>query len=80
MSAIKKLATHTLELSGGILQRKPLRLRQASVARVLTEIDRFSQKQASFGFETTPSRRSYLNLVQRLKEKGYRVYLFFLFV
>jgi predicted ABC-type ATPase len=44
---------------------------------VLTEIDLFSQKQVSFGFETTLSGRSYLNLVNRLKEKGYRVYLFF---
>jgi len=47
---------------------------------VLSEIDFFSQKQVSFGFETTLSGRSYLNLVQRLKKKGYRIYLFFLFV
>src|SRR5215472_6488596 len=47
---------------------------------MLTEIDLFSQKQVSFGFETTLSGRMYLNLVQRLKKKGYTVHLFFLFV
>jgi predicted ABC-type ATPase len=47
---------------------------------VLSEIDLFSQKQVSFGFETTLSGRGYLKLVQRLKKKGYRIYLFFLFV
>jgi predicted ABC-type ATPase len=46
---------------------------------VLSEIDFFSQRKASFGFETTLSGRSYLNLIQRLKKKGYRVH-FFLFV
>jgi predicted ABC-type ATPase len=47
---------------------------------LLTEINIFSQKRVSFGFETTLSGRSYLNLVQRLKKRGYRIYLFFLFV
>jgi len=47
---------------------------------VISEIGFFSQRQVSFGFETTLSGRSYLSLIQRLKKKGYRVHLFFLFV
>lgn len=47
---------------------------------VLSEIAFFSQRRASFGFETTLSGRTYLSLVQRLKKKCYRVHLFFLFV
>jgi predicted ABC-type ATPase len=47
---------------------------------VISEISFFSQRQVSFGFETTLSGRSYLSLIQRLKKKGYRVHLFFLFV
>lgn len=47
---------------------------------VLREIEFFSQRQVSFGFETTLSGRSYLRLVQRLRKRGYKVHLFFLFV
>ncbi|HTS57668.1 MAG TPA: zeta toxin family protein, partial [Terriglobales bacterium] len=47
---------------------------------MLTEIEFFSKRQVSFGFETTLSGRSYLGLVQRLKRRGYKVHLFFLFV
>lgn len=47
---------------------------------VLSEIAFFAQRRVSFGFETTLSGRSYLRLIQRLKRKGYRVHLFFLFV
>ncbi|MGA9472637.1 MAG: zeta toxin family protein [Terriglobales bacterium] len=47
---------------------------------VLSEIAFFSQRRASFGFETTLAGRNYLRLIQRLKRKGYRVHLFFLFV
>jgi predicted ABC-type ATPase len=47
---------------------------------VLSEIDFFSQRGASFGFEIMLSGRTYLGLVQRLKRKGYRVHLFFLSV
>ena len=47
---------------------------------VLSEIAFFSQRRVSFGFETKLAGRSYLRLIQRLKRKGYRVHLFFLFV
>ena len=47
---------------------------------MLEEIELHSRRDEDFGFETTLSGRSYLSLIQRLKKKGYRVHLFFLFV
>jgi predicted ABC-type ATPase len=45
---------------------------------MLNEIQSFTKKRESFAFETTLSGRSYLNLIRRLKRKGYKVHLFFL--
>jgi predicted ABC-type ATPase len=45
-----------------------------------SEIRFFSQRRVSFAFETTLSGRSYLSLIQRLKNEGYKVHLFFLVV
>jgi predicted ABC-type ATPase len=47
---------------------------------VLNEIDLFAQRRADFGFETTLSGRSYLGLIRRLKDQGYAVHFFFLWV
>jgi len=47
---------------------------------VLAEIDRFAKQGVDFGFETTLSGRSYLNLIQRVKDRGYQVHFFFLWV
>jgi predicted ABC-type ATPase len=47
---------------------------------VLNEIDLFAQHRADFGFETTLSGRSYLRLIRRLKDQGYAVHFFFLWL
>jgi predicted ABC-type ATPase len=47
---------------------------------VLNEIDLFAQRRADFGFETTLSGRSYLRLIRRLKNQGYAVHFFFLWL
>jgi predicted ABC-type ATPase len=47
---------------------------------VLNEIDLFAQRRADFGFETTLSGRSYLRLIRRLKDQGYAVHFFFLWL
>lgn len=47
---------------------------------VLSEIRFFSQRRASFAFETTLSGRSNLKLIQKLKTNGYKVHFFFLAV
>jgi predicted ABC-type ATPase len=47
---------------------------------MLKEINYYAKRGEDFGFETTLAGRSYLNLIRRLKERGYRVHFFFLMV
>jgi predicted ABC-type ATPase len=47
---------------------------------MLEEIDLHAKRGESFGFETTLSGRSYLNLIRRLKRWGYEVHFFYLWV
>lgn len=47
---------------------------------VLKEIEELSAKGVSFAFETTLSGKTYLKLLKRLKGKGYRIHLFFLWI
>ncbi|MDR3676567.1 MAG: zeta toxin family protein [Acidobacteriota bacterium] len=47
---------------------------------MLDEINHYVKRGESFGLETTLSGRSYLGLIRRLKEQGYRVHFFFLMV
>lgn len=47
---------------------------------MLREIELYARRGESFGFETTLSGRSYLNLIRRLKRQGYEVYFFYLWV
>lgn len=47
---------------------------------MLTEIDLLAQRRADFGFETTLSGRGYLRLIGRLKNQGYAVHFFFLWL
>ena len=47
---------------------------------MLEEIDLHAKRNESFGFETTLSGRSYLSLIRNLKQRGYNVHLFFLWI
>jgi predicted ABC-type ATPase len=47
---------------------------------MLGEIDSLAKQQVNFGFETTLSGRGHLPLVRHLKNQGYRIHLFFLWV
>jgi len=47
---------------------------------VLKEIGLYVNKRADFGFETTLSGRSYLNLIRDLKNANYQVHFFFLWL
>ncbi|PYX94879.1 MAG: Zeta toxin family protein [Acidobacteria bacterium] len=50
-------------------------------ARLMLEgIKLLAQRQTDFGFETTLSGRTYLKLIQGLKNRGYRVHYFFLWI
>lgn len=47
---------------------------------VLKNIDEFAAAGVDFGFETTLSGRTHLNLFRKLAAKGYKIHLFFLWV
>jgi predicted ABC-type ATPase len=67
-------------IAGGI---SPFAPEKASIqaGRIMIErIRNLSEKKQDFGFETTLSGRSYVNILQDLKEKGYRLRLFFLWL
>jgi len=47
---------------------------------VLKEIEELSAKGVSFAFETTLSGKTYLSLLNKLKDRGYRIHIFFLWI
>jgi predicted ABC-type ATPase len=47
---------------------------------VLQQIDDYARQGVDFGFETTLSGRLYVRLFKALKEKGYNLHLFFLWI
>lgn len=47
---------------------------------MLAEIQLYARRGVSFGFETTLSGQSYLNMIRHLKKRGYEVHFFFLWV
>lgn len=47
---------------------------------VLGEIERFANEKIDFGLETTLSGRSYIGLIRRLKTRGYKIHIYFLWV
>jgi len=47
---------------------------------VLSRINEFAEIGADFGFETTLSGRTHLNMFSRLKKFGYRVHIYFLWL
>lgn len=47
---------------------------------VLQQIEDFAKKKVDFAFETTLSGKSYVRLFKSLKERGYKIHLFFLWI
>jgi len=47
---------------------------------MLGEIAQLAKQQVDFGFETTLSGRGHLHLVRNLKNQGYKIHFFFLWV
>ena len=47
---------------------------------VLQQIKDFSNEGINFGFETTMSGVTYLKYIKKLKEKGYKIHIFFLWM
>ncbi len=47
---------------------------------MIAEIEQYAARHADFGFETTLSGRTHLNLIRDLKGRGYSVHVYFLWV
>jgi predicted ABC-type ATPase len=47
---------------------------------LLDEIEHYMKRGVDFGFETTLSGKTYLNLFRRLRRRGYAIHIFFLWV
>jgi predicted ABC-type ATPase len=47
---------------------------------MLDEIERYRQRKSDFAFETTLSGKTYLRLLKEMKESGYRIHLYFLWL
>jgi predicted ABC-type ATPase len=47
---------------------------------LLSEVKLFARRGLDFGFESTLSGKTHLNLIRRLKARGYAVHIFFLWV
>jgi predicted ABC-type ATPase len=47
---------------------------------MLREIEEYSRRGESFGFETTLAGRSYLRIIRSLKKQGYAMHLYFLWL
>ena len=67
-------------IAGGISPFAPEKAAIQAGRIMIERIRNLSEKKQDFGFETTLSGRSYVNILQDLKEKGYRLNLFFLWL
>lgn len=67
-------------IASGLSPFDPTQVRIKAGRLLLEQINDFLQTKQDFGFESTLSGKSYLPLIQRAKEKGFLVHIFFLWV
>lgn len=67
-------------IAGGVSPFSPETAAFRAGRLLLAEIDRHVRRRADFGFETTLSGRTYVNLFRRLRRRKYVIHLFFLWV
>lgn len=80
---LPKYCTHFINadlIAQGLSPFSPVVAAMKAGRLVLKEIEEASNKGANFAFETTLSGKTYLALLKKLKNKGYRVHLFFLWI
>src|SRR4030042_2736921 len=65
-------------IAGGISPFVPEKAAIQAARIMIEQIHHLAESRRDFGFETTLSGKSYVNLFHNLKEKGYRIHLFFL--
>lgn len=67
-------------IAGGLSPFAPQRAALQAGKLVLGRIRELAQVRKSFGFETTLSGRTYVNLLRDLKDRGYEVRIYFLWI
>ena len=67
-------------IAGGLSPFAPERAAIQSGRLMLEQIRSLGERSLNFGFETTLSGRTYVKLLHNLKEKGYFIHLFFLWI
>lgn len=67
-------------IAGGLAPFRPEEVSVKAGKLLLKEINLALQEGKNFGFETTLSGKSYLHLLKRLKERGFAIHLFFLWI
>ncbi|MCK5494644.1 MAG: zeta toxin family protein [Candidatus Omnitrophica bacterium] len=67
-------------IAAGLSPFSPEQVAIKSGKLVLEQIKEYSESNADFGFETTMSGVTYLKYFKMLKEKGYRLNIFFLWI
>jgi predicted ABC-type ATPase len=67
-------------IAGGLSPFDPSRAAIHAGRIMLEEIHSLSEGRKDFGFETTLSGRTQIDLLRRLKQRGYRIHIFFLWI
>jgi len=67
-------------IASGISPFDPERAALRAGRIMLEQIHSLAVRSADFGFETTLSGRTYVKLLQEMKEKGYLIHIFFLWI
>ncbi len=67
-------------IAGGLSPFVPERAAIQAGRIMIEQIRSLSAQRRDFGFETTLSGKAYIKLFKEIKEKGYRIHLFFLWV
>ena len=67
-------------IAGGISPFVPEKAAIQAGRIMIEQIQHLAESRRDFGFETTLSGKSYANLLHKLKGKGYRIHLFFLWL
>ncbi len=67
-------------IAGGLSPFDPARAAIHAGRIMLEEIHSLTESRKDFGFETTLSGRTQMNLLRRLKQRGYSIHIFFLWI
>ena len=67
-------------IAGGLSPFMPERAAIRAGRIMMEQIHLIGEQRRDFGFETTLSGKTYVKLFKELKEKGYRIHLFFLWI